>query len=120
MKHMLLSYRKANGSYVYFERGQELASAIQYFVKNPRHDVPSKCLEIQFSTSRIYPFPVGIVDGLNIDKLSSNKQAIPVPTTSTAAATAETHLATIATTMSTAVSGVTSKTAANHANTDKR
>ena len=76
------------------------------------------CLEIQFITSRIYPSPVGIVDGLNIDKLFSSRQAIPA-SSSTAAATAETHLATIATTMLTAVTGLTSKAAANHANTDQ-
>ena len=54
-----------------------------------------------------------------MDKLFSSEQAIPAPTTSTAAAAAGTHLATIATTMSTTVSGVTSKRAANHADVDQ-
>ena len=79
-KTMLLSYKLSNGKYIYFKQGQELASAIQYFVKNSRSDVPSKCLEIQFSTSRIDPSPIGIVDGLNMDKLFSSEQAIPLPT----------------------------------------
>ena len=41
-----------------------------------------------------------------MDKLFSSEQAIPALTTSTAAAAARIHLATIANTMSTAVSGV--------------
>ena len=108
-----------HGKYAYFKRGQELASAIQYYLKNQHSDVPSKCLEIQFTTSRIYSSPVGIVDGLNMDKLFSTEQAIPVSSTSAATAAAGTHLATIATIMLTAVSGVTSKAAANHADADK-
>ena len=102
-----------------FKRGQELASDIVHFIKNQRDDVPAKCIEILLSTTRIYPSLIGIVDGLNMDKLFSNEQAIPAPTTLTATATAVTCLATIASTMSTAVSGVTSKASTNYADADK-
>ena len=118
-KTIQLSYKMQNNRVMIFIRGQELASDIQHFLKHQRDDVPTKCTEILLLTTRIYPSPIGIVDGLNMDKLFSSKQAIPAPTTPTAAATARTHLATIATTMSTAVSGVTSKAAANHADADK-
>ena len=117
-KPMLLSYKLGNSKYTYFKRGQELVSEFQYFLKNQRPDVPSKCLEIQFTTSRIYPSPVGIVDGLNMNKLFSSEQDIPVPSASIATATAGTHLTTITTMMLTVVSGVTSKVATNYANDD--
>ena len=116
---MQLTYTMQNKNVIYFKRVEELVEATVHFLKHQRPEVPSKCLEIQSTTSRIYPSPIGIVDGLNMDKLFSSEQVIPAPTSSTAAATAGTHLATIATTMSTAVSGVTSKAAANHANADK-
>ena len=60
---------------------------------------------------------VGVIDGLNMDHLFSMKQAIPTSQSSTA--TAGTHLATIANTMSTAVTGLTSKAAANHADANR-
>ena len=53
-KFRQLSYKLGNVTSVYFKRGQELALAIQYFLKTLRPDVPSKCMEIQFTTSRIY------------------------------------------------------------------
>ena len=76
------------------------------------------------SISRIYPSPIDVVDGLDMDKLFSSQQAIPAPTAAsvTAAITATTHLATIATMMSSAVSsatGLTSKAAAAHADADR-
>ena len=118
-KSMLMSYKTKNGKYVYFKQGQELATAMILFIKNQREDVPERCMEILLSTTRIYLSPIGIMDGLNMDKLFSSEQAIPAPTTTTTTATAGTHLATIANTMSTAVSGVTSRAAANHADADK-
>ena len=55
-----------------------------------------------------------------MDKLFSKKQAVPVPSLSTAtAATTGTHLATIANTMLTAVIRLTSKAAANYANANR-
>ena len=59
---------------------------------------------------------VGIVDGLNMDKLFSEKQAI---STTILTGTAGNHLASIATSMWTAMTGLTSKNTANHANADK-
>ena len=117
-KTMLLSYKMSNGKHSYFKRGQDLALAIIYSLQNKRQDVPEKCLEVQFSLSRIYPSLIGIVDGLNMNKLFSSEQAITA-LTMTATVTAGNHLATIANTMSTAVSGVTSRAAANHADADK-
>ena len=60
---------------------------------------------------------VGAVDGLNIDELFSSKQ--PLTSTPSANTVAGNHLATIATTMSSAVTGLTSKAAANHADADR-
>ena len=56
-----------------------------------------------------------------MDKLFISEQAIPPSTLTTATVTAGNHLATIANTMSTAVSGagLTSKVAANHADADR-
>ena len=54
-----------------------------------------------------------------MDKLFSSKQTIPNPFASTATAAAGTYLATIATTMSTAVTRLTSKAAANHADANR-
>ena len=92
-----------------------------HFIKVQREDVPAKCMEVLFSISRIYPSPIGIVDGLNMDKLFISEQSIPPSITTTATVTAGNHLATIANTMSTAVSGarLTSKAAANHANASR-
>ena len=118
-KTIMMSYKMNNDKYMYFKQGQEIATVIQYFLKYQRDHVPSKCLEIQFTTSRIYPSPVGIMDGLNISKLFSSEQAIPASSALTATATAGTHLATIATTMLTAIIGLTSKADANHANADE-
>ena len=118
---MQLSYTMQNHIIVYFQQGQELATAISHCIKYQRPDVPKKCLEIQFATSRIYPSLVtGIVNGLNMDELFSSPQAVPVPPSlTTTAAITGTHLATIATTISTAVTGLTSKTATNHANANR-
>ena len=94
-----------------------------HFIKNQQDDVPAKCMEVLLLISTIYPSPTGIVDGLNMDKLFSSEQAIPPPTqaTANAAVTAGTHLATIANTMSTAISGagLTSKGATHHANANQ-
>ena len=60
---------------------------------------------------------VGIVDGLNMNKLFSEKQA--VPTTTSLTGTTGNYLASIATSMLATVSGVISKNAANHADADK-
>ena len=113
-----------NGSIINFKRGQELATGMVHFIKNQRDDVPAKCMEVLLSISKIYPSPIGIVDGLNMDQLFSNQQAIPPPTQATVAAanTAGNHLASIANTISTAVSGaprLTSQAAANHAEADR-
>ena len=99
---MLLSYKMQNGRSMRFKRSQELASGILHFIRNQRDDVLAKCMEVLLSTSRIYPSPIGIVDGLNMDKLFISEQAIPPPTQATANATVTTgnHLATIANTMS--------------------
>ena len=107
-----------------FKRGQDLATGMLHFISHQREDVPTKCMEVLLSISRIYPSPIGIVDGLDMDKLFSSKQAIPAPTQAsvTAAKAAGNHLATIATTMSSAVSGaagLTSKVAATHADADR-
>ena len=61
---------------------------------------------------------VGVVDGLNMDELFTSRQPLPAAPTTAAATTAGNHLASIATTMTTAVTGLTSKTAANHADAD--
>ena len=95
-----------------------------HYIKVQHKDVLAKCIEVLLSISKIYPSPIGIVDGLNMDILFSNQQAIPAPTPAsiTAANTAKNHLATIATTMSLAVSsaaGLTSKAAATHADADR-
>ena len=94
-----------------------------HFIAHQREDVPAKCMEVLLSISTIYPSPTGIADELNMDKLFSSEQAIPPPcqVTANTAATAGTHLAAIANTMSTAVSGVglTSKAAAHHTNADR-
>ena len=59
----------------------------------------------------------GSVDGLKMNELFSNLQVVPALSLSTAAA--GNHLATIDTTMLTNVTGLTSKAAANHANTNR-
>ena len=81
-------------------------------------------MEVLLSISKIYPSPTGILDGLDMDKLLSSQQAIPKPTAAsvTAATAAGNHLASIATKMSSAVSGtagLTSKAAAIHAHADQ-
>ena len=69
-----ISYQMDTGKFMNFKQGQELASGIKYLLKYQRPNVWENFLEIQFSTSRIYPSLVaGIVDGLNMDKLSSKK-----------------------------------------------
>ena len=122
-EEMLLSYKMKNGQVISFQRGQELATGMVHFIKNQRDDVPAKCMEVLLSISTIYPSPTGIVDGLNMDKLFSSEQAIPPPTQATAnsTVTAGTHLASIANTMSTAVSGagLTSKAATSHVDADQ-
>ena len=116
--NMQISYQMNTGKFMNFKQGQELASGIKHFLKHQRPDVPEKCFEVHFSTSRIYPsLVVGVVDGLNIDKLFSQKQAVP---TTPSLRTTGNHLATIATTMSTTVTGLTSKAAANHVDTDRK
>ena len=60
---MLMSYQKHTGKIVNFQRGQELATGMVHFIKNQRDDVPAKCMEVQLSISKIYPSPIGIVDG---------------------------------------------------------
>ena len=61
---MQISNKIQNNSVVNFKRSQELATGIKYFIKHQRPDIPEKYLEIQFSTSRIFPSLVtGIVDG---------------------------------------------------------
>ena len=92
---------------------------IIHFIKHQRNNVPLKCIEIHFTTTRIYPSPVGIVDGLNMDKLFSSEKAIPTPSVLTATAAAGTCLDTIATMILTAVTGLTNKAAVNHANINK-
>ena len=105
--NMQIGYQIASAKVMNFKRGKELTSEIRHFVKNQRVDVPEKCIKIQFSTSRIYPsLLVGIVDQLNMDKLSSEKQAvlsIGLPTV-----IAENYLASIVTSMLTAVTGLNS------------
>ena len=123
-KTMKLSYKMKSGKVMRFTRGQDLASGMVHFINHQREDVPHKCIEILLSISRIYPSPIGMVDGLDMDKLFSSQQAIPLPTAAsvTAANAATNHLATIATTMSSAVSGATglsSKAAAAHADADR-
>ena len=64
---------------------------------------------------------MGAVDRLNIDELFSFKQPVPNPSSSSSAATttAGNHLASITTTMSTAVTGLTSQAAVKHADADQ-
>ena len=118
---MEMSYLMYNGKYVNFQRGQDLATGILYFICSQRPDVPGKCMEVLISASNIYPsLVVGVVDGLKMDELFSSKQPVPNPSSSSlAATTAGNHLASIATMMSTAVTGLTSKAAANHADADR-
>ena len=54
-----------------------------------------------------------------MNELFTSRQPLPAAPTMGAATTAGNHLAAIATTMSTAVTGLTSKAAANHANADR-
>ena len=82
-KTMQLSYRMKSNKVVYFKRGQELATGMVHFINNQQEDVPAKCMEVLLSISRIYPSPIGIVDGLNMDKLFSSEQAIPPLTKAT-------------------------------------
>ena len=89
-KTMQLRYKMNNGQHVSFKQGQKLVTAIVQFIKHQRVEVPAKCIEIFLATTRIYPSLIGIVDGLNMDKLFTSKQAIPAPTTSTATAAAGT------------------------------
>ena len=71
---MHISYLMSNSKFKNFKRGQELATWIRHFIRNQCIDVPEKCLEIQFSTSRIFlSLVVGIVDGLNMNKLFCEK-----------------------------------------------
>ena len=58
---------------------------------------------------------------MNMDELFSSRQPVPNPSLSSLAATtaAGNHLASIATTMLSAVTGLTSKAAANHADADR-
>ena len=115
---MEISYALNTGKIVNFKRGQDLANGMVHYIKHQRPEIPEKCIEKLFSTSNIYPsLVVGVVDGLNMDELFSKKKA--VPTTPSSATTAGNHLATIATIMSTAVTGLTSKAAANHADADR-
>ena len=91
---MLLSYKMKHCNIMFFKRGQELALGMIHFIKNQRDDVPAKCMEVLLSTSRIYPSPIGIVDGLNMNKLFISEQAISPSTMTTATVTAGNHLAT--------------------------
>ena len=124
-KTMKLSYKMKSNKYMRFKRGQDFAAGMVHFINQQRDDVPiKKCMEVFLLISRIYSSLIGIVDGLDMDKLFSSVQAIPGPTTAsvTAANTANGHLATIATTFSSAISGatgLTSKAAASHANADQ-
>ena len=95
-------------------RGQDLAHSIIQAIKYQHYDVLEMCFEVQFSCSRIYLSLSGIVDGLNMVKLFTSKQADPTTTTSTAGNDA--NLASISTSMLTVM---TSKNAANHADSDK-
>ena len=116
--NMQISYQMNTGKFMNFKQGQELASGIKHFLKHQRPDVPEKCFEVHFSTSRIYPsLVVGVVDGLNMDELFSRKQA--VPTTPSPTTTAGNHLASIATSMLTAVTGLTCKNATNHTDANR-
>ena len=123
----MLSDTTKGGRTIHFQRGQDLAAGMVHFVKHQCDDVPVKCMEVLLSISKIYPSPTSIVDGLDMDKLFSSQQAIPAPTAAsvTAANAATTHLATIATRMSSAVSGatgaagLTSKATAAHADADR-
>ena len=91
-----------------------------YFTKHQYPDVPVKCMEILFSTSNIYPsLVVGVVDGLKMDELFFSRQPLPSAPTLAATTAAGTHLASIATTMSSAVTRLTSKAAANHADANQ-
>ena len=73
---MLMSYKTKTPKVICFKRGQELATGMVHFIKNQRDNVPAKCMEVLLSISRIYPSPIDIVDGLNLNKLFSSEQAI--------------------------------------------
>ena len=119
-KLIQISYQLSTDKLVHFKRGQELAAVIQHFLKHQPQEVLPKCIEILFSTSRIYLSLVGVVDGLNMDKLFSEEQAFSAPSSSTTATvTAGTHLETITNTMSISVIGLTRKVAANHAHANR-
>mmetsp|Transcript_12790 Transcript_12790/g.12601 ORF Transcript_12790/g.12601 Transcript_12790/m.12601 type:complete len:133 (-) Transcript_12790:36-434(-) len=119
---MDISYVLTTGKVMNFKRGQDLANGMLHFMKYQRPDVPTTCMEILFLTSNIYPsLVVGVVDGLNMDELFSSKQPVPNLSSSFSAArtAAGNHLASIATTMLTAVTGFTSQAAAKHTDTDQ-
>ena len=118
---MLLSYKMKHVNIMFFKQGQKLALRMIRFFKNQQDDVPAKCMEVLLSTSQIHLSLIGIVDGLNMDKLFISEQAIPPSTTTAKTVTAGNHLATIANTISTAVSGagLTSKATANNANANQ-
>ena len=115
---MEISYALTSGKIVNFRRGQDLASGMVHYIKNQRPEIPTKCMEILFSTSNNYPsLVVGAVDGPDMDELFSTKQPVPNPSSSPSAA--NNHLASIATTMLTALTGLTSQAAAKHADADR-
>ena len=110
--------RTETGGIVNFKQGQELATRIRHYIRHQRLDVLAKCLETLVSTSRIFQsLVVGVVDELYMDKLFSEKQAVPI--TISTITTARNHLASIVTTMLTAVTGLTSQAAVNHTHTDR-
>ena len=112
---MQISFVQQNGLLVvHFICGQDLARGIIHALKHQHANVPEKCLKVQFSTSRIFPTLSGMVGGLNMDELFDKNQAAPITTTSTPGNDA--NLASIATSMLTAIS---SKNAAKHADSDK-
>ena len=115
-KTIQLTCTTKNNKVIHFKQVKELATAISHFLKHPYPDDPKKCLEIQFIPTRIYPSPVGIVDGLNMNNFFSSEQTIPAPFVSTVTAASGTHLANISTTMLIAVTDLSSKVAANHIN----
>ena len=119
---MEISYALNTGKIMNFCRGQDLANGMMHYIKHQRPEIPNKCMEILFSTSNIYPsLVVGAVDGLDMTELFSSKPALPSSTTTgtIAATVAGNHLATIATSMSTIGTGLTSKAAATYADADR-
>ena len=62
---------------------------------------------------------VGVVDGLKMDELFTSRQPLPAACTSAAVTAAENHLVSIATTMTSAMTGLTRKAATNHADVDQ-